>query len=638
VIDSTASAGSVAPVYALLDDSGPLDGASARTRCYGGFVREHRAATPAELDATWQSVDADQRAGLHAVLLADYEWGSSMHGIAPPSGHAAGATAGAVGGLRVLMFSRLDLLTAEATEAWLRARDNDEVDPGAAGVIRLRPSIDEAGFDAAIARIHQAIEAGETYQVNFTYRLNGHAYGSPVALYRRLRARQPVGYGALIALPAVAGQATARHVLSLSPELFLRHEAGLLTARPMKGTAPRHPTEPAVDAAQADWLRSDPKNRAENLMIVDLLRNDLGRVAELGSVQVPALFAVEPYATVWQMTSTVQARLCNGIGMPELLRAAFPCGSITGAPKHHTMDLIRALEGTPRGLYCGTIGWVDAPKDRAVGDFCLSVAIRTLTLGEARGGLAPLQLGVGAGIVLDSEAASERAECRLKARFLTGLDPGLTLIETMRHAPGAGVPLWPQHMARLARSAAELGFVFDEPALRAGFDALRPSLAPVGDSRVRLALSHDGSADWRHAPLEPLPPGPVPLRWADERLPIDRPLAAHKTSDRTAYDRGVQAAMAAGAFDCLFLRDDGVVLEGGRSSLLALIDGQWCTPPLGDGVLAGVMRAQLLADPNWDVAERQLTREDLERAEALVVCNALRGALPATLPRAGDAG
>jgi len=624
-------------VYALLDDLGPADGPHARSRCYTGFVREHRAPTPAELDAVWAAVDADQRAGLHAVLLADYEWGVALQGTTRPN--ASQADTGAVGGLRVLMFRQLDLLTPDDADDWLSARDQgadpDDAGPTVAGVMGLAASIDAAAFDAGIARIRHAIETGETYQVNFTYRLNGQAYGSPVALYRRLRARQPVGYGALIALPPLDGHDSVRHVLSLSPELFLRHEAGTLTARPMKGTAPRHSGDPAADAAQAAWLRTDEKNQAENLMIVDLLRNDLGRVAELGSVQVPALFAVEPYATVWQMTSTVQARLRPNVGMPGLLRAAFPCGSITGAPKHHTMGLIRALETTPRGLYCGAIGWVDAPVDvpgeASVGDFCLSVAIRTLTLGEYRDGLAPLQLGVGAGIVLDSEAASERAECQLKARFLTGLDPGFTLIETMRYAPGAGVPLWPQHMARLAASAARLGFMFDETELRNGFETLRPSLAPAGDSRVRLALHHDGGADWRHASLQPLPEGPVRLRWADEMLPLGRPLAVHKTSDRGVYDRAVQSAMTVNAFDSLLLREDGVLCEGGRCNVFVRLEGRWWTPPLADQVLPGVMRGQLLADPGCDAAERRLTREDVERAEALVVCNALRGVLPAVL-------
>jgi len=620
-------------VFALLDDLGAGEAGEPRSRCYTGFVHEHRAAVPAALDATWAAVDADLRAGLHAVLLADYEWGVALHGLA--TGERGGGSA-AVGGLRVLMFRSLEHFTRDETQQWLRALDGGEEEPSPAGALDLAESIDDTRFDAAIDRIHGAIRDGETYQVNFTYRWHGKAFGSPAGLYRRLRARQPVGYGAFISLPPSGdrqGQGGVRHVLSLSPELFVQHESGRLTARPMKGTAARRPGDAQADAAQAAWLRADEKNRAENLMIVDLLRNDLGRIAVGGTVEVPALFAVEPYATVWQMTSTVQARLREGVGMPALLRAAFPCGSITGAPKHRTMALIDELEGTPRGLYCGAIGWVDAPGPggAAVGDFCLSVAIRTLTLGEPRAGLAPVTMGVGAGIVLDSVAAQERQECRLKARFLTGLDPGFSLIETMRHAPGAGVPLWPHHMARLAGSAARFGFPFDEPALRAAYEALRPSLAPAGDTRLRLALRHDGSAEWRHAPLEPLAPGPVRLRWGDEVLPVHAPWAGHKTSHRAAYDRAVQAAQAAGAFDSLLLREDGVLLEGGRSNVFVRLDGRWWTPPLADGVLPGVWRGQLLADEQFGAAERSLLREDVERAEALMVCNALRGALPATL-------
>ena len=620
-------------IYALLDDLGPAEAVgptgAARSRRYTGFVHEHRAVTPETLDATWAAVDADLRAGLHAVLLADYEWGAALQGIAAAPGDAA---SGAVGGLRVLMFRQLDRCTPHEVAAWLQGLDGDAAEPSPAGAWGLSESVADTGFDDAIARIHEAIEAGETYQVNYTYRLRGQAFGSPVALYRRLRARQPVGYGALIALPPLAGQPQAtRHVLSLSPELFLRHEGGQIAARPMKGTAPRR-ADPQDDAAQATWLQADEKNRAENLMIVDLLRNDLGRVAELGSVTVPSLFAVEPYATVWQMTSTVQARLRPEIGMPAVLRASFPCGSITGAPKHHTMGLIRQLEGTPRGLYCGAIGWVDAPAAGAqLGDFCLSVAIRTIALGEARDGLAPMQLGVGAGIVLDSVAADERAECRLKARFLTGLDPGFALIETMRCTPGGQVPLWDRHMSRLARSAAQLGFGFGEAALRRGFDALRPALAADGDSRVRLALHHDGRADWQHAPLAPLPAGPVYLRWADERLALHQPLAAHKTSARAIYDRSIRAAENEGAFDSLFLREDGVLVEGGRSSVFVKLGGRWWTPPLADGALPGVMRTELLADASLAAVERRLTRADVERAESLMVCNALRGALPVVL-------
>jgi para-aminobenzoate synthetase/4-amino-4-deoxychorismate lyase len=392
-------------VYALLDDCHATRG-EPLSRLYTGFQREHRCVDPLTLDAVWAEVDADLRAGLHAVLLADYEWGAKLM----KAGHAL-LPASDASSLRVLMFRSLARLSSDEVDAWLASRSGE----GACGVTNLVPSVDRPGFTRAIERIHEAIRAGETYQVNYTYRLHGEAYGSPVGLYRRLRARQPVAYGALMALP------DATQVLSCSPELLLRHDAGLLTARPMKGTAPRI-AAPESDSETARLLSLDIKNRAENLMIVDLLRNDLGRIAQTGSVKVPALFAIEPYATLFQMTSTVNAQVRPEVGFAELLRAVFPCGSITGAPKHHTMELIAGLESTPRGLYCGAIGWIDAPRGHErLGDFCLSVAIRTLTLGPEKGGLRPARLGIGAGIVLDSRADDEFEECLLKARFLTGL-------------------------------------------------------------------------------------------------------------------------------------------------------------------------------------------------------------------------
>ncbi|HJV72122.1 aminodeoxychorismate synthase component I [Ideonella sp.] len=609
-------------VFALLDDC-EATAERPSSRLYEGFVREHRCTDPAELEAVWARVDEDQRAGLHAVLLADYEWGAKLL----KAGHAGLAPADA-SCLRVLMFERLQRLSREEVDVWLAERALQEP-PGAAGVMSLEPSVDRAAFTEAITRVHEAIRAGETYQINYTYRLHGQAYGSPLALYRQLRQRQPVAYGAFIGLPG--GEA----VLSCSPELFVRHEwrdgAGLLTARPMKGTAPRI-AEPQSDSETARLLSLDIKNRAENLMIVDLLRNDLGRISRIGSVKVPALFAIEPYATVFQMTSTVQAEIQPELGFGELLRAVFPCGSITGAPKHHTMELIAEIETTPRGLYCGAIGWVDAPKGGArLGDFCLSVVIRTLTLGAPAQGLRPARLGIGAGIVLDSQADDEFEECRLKARFLTGLDPGFALFETLRWTHDQGLHQVDRHLARLAHSARVLGFAFDEAAARLALAAAAKRLPAGGAARVRLALAHDGRLACSHGPLAPLAAPEVTLLIADEALPDHNPLAAHKTTLRRHYDAGVRAAEQAGAFDSLFFTTDGRLAEGGRSSVFLKIGGQWWTPPVADGALPGVMRGLLLEDPAWAARERSLRRGDLLGAEAIVVCNALRGALPARL-------
>ncbi|MEP7295103.1 MAG: aminodeoxychorismate synthase component I [Burkholderiales bacterium] len=602
--------------FALLDDRAATR-AQPSSRLYEGFVREHRCIDPARLDATWAMVEADQRAGLHAVLLADYEWGTKLL--------KAGVRRGDESALRVLMFRTLTRLSRDEVDAWLAEHDaSGEDDPP--GVMNLQPSVERDEFMRSIAAIHEAIRAGETYQVNYTYRIDGAAYGSPLALYRRLRARQPVEYGALIALPA--GDAVS-HVLSCSPELFVRHDAGLLTARPMKGTAARV-AAPESDSESARLLGLDIKNRAENLMIVDLLRNDLGRLAQTGTVRVPALFAIEPYSTVFQMTSTVQAQIRPEVGMPDLLRAVFPCGSITGAPKHHTMELIRGLESTPRGLYCGAIGWVDAPSGEAsVGDFCFSVAIRTLTLGAEARGLRPLRIGVGAGIVADSRAEDEFEECLLKARFLTGLDPGFELFETMLWLPGQGVRHLERHLARLAHSSKVLGFGFDRAALLAALEAFaRGATVPT---RLRLALAHDGRSTLAHAPLVPLADGPVRLLVADEALTGNHPLAGHKTTLRRRYDAGVRAAEDAGAFDTLFFNAADRLVEGGRSNVFVRLAGRWWTPPLSDGALPGVMRAVLLADPAWGAAERILGRADLAAAEALMVCNALRGPLAAEL-------
>ena len=598
-------------MYALLDD---CDATAHRpsSRLYTGFEAEHRCDDPKALDAAWAQIGADLQRGLHAVLLADYEWGVKL---------VLGRTRTPGAALRVLMFRQLDRLSSEQVDAWLAARD----DAPASGVMDLQPSVDRSAFVDAIERIHDAIRAGETYQVNYTYRLNGQAYGSPAGLYRALRRRQPVAFGALIPLPE------GGCVVSCSPELFLRQDRGVLTARPMKGTAPRI-REPESDSETARLLSLDTKNRAENLMIVDLLRNDLGRVARTGSVKVPTLFAIEPYATLFQMTSTVQAELQPGVGWPALLRATFPCGSITGAPKHHTMELIGALETTPRGLYCGAIGWIEAPRaGQAIGDFCLSVAIRTLMLGPGQQGRRALALGVGAGIVLDSVAADEYEECRLKARFLTGLDPGFELFETMLHLPQRGLQHVERHLARLAHSARALGFAFDRGAALQVLDEAGAVVSVTAPSRVRLALSHGGRLSLTHAPLPPLAARGVELLIAQTPLPAGNPLAAHKTTLRAAYDAGVQAAERAGAFDNLAGDTEGRLVAGGRSSVFLQVDGRWCTPPVADGALPGVMRALLLADPAWAAVERSLTRADLQRAQALVVCNALRGVLPARL-------
>ncbi|MBU9457645.1 aminodeoxychorismate synthase component I [Burkholderia multivorans] len=609
--------------FALLDDCDST--ASARSsRLYSGFVRERVCTDPARLDALDAALAQDLRDGLHAVVVGDYEFGRNLQRAQP--GHAP---------LRFLLYARCERLSRAEVDAWLAAQDGADT-PSIAGVAHVRKSVTRDAFGAAIAAVHDALRAGDSYQINYTYRLNFDVFGTPLALYRRLRARQPVRYGALIALPDGAW------IVSCSPELFVEKHGELLRARPMKGTAPRS-ADPQQDAASAAFLANDPKNRAENVMIVDLLRNDVSRIARTGTVRVPALFSVEPYASVWQMTSTVEAGWRDGTTFADMLRALFPCGSITGAPKHKTMQLIDAIETTPRGLYTGTLGWLDAPREAAAacGDFCLSVAIRTLTL-DAPPASAPAgddrrrgTMGVGAGIVLDSVAADEYAECELKARFLTDADPGFQLFETTCATRADGIRHVDRHLARLQRSADAFGFRFDADALRRAIDARCAALDGDGPYRMKLSLAKDGTLDIVAAALKPLPAGPVRV-WlaADHGFAPTRAndaLLLHKTTRRADYDRAWQAAEALGGFDMLFVNERGELTEGGRSNLFVKLDGQWVTPPLASGVLPGVMRAVLLDDPAFGAVERIVTRDDLARAQALLLTNALRGALDAVL-------
>ncbi|VWC23639.1 para-aminobenzoate synthase subunit I [Burkholderia pseudomultivorans] len=624
--------GSGSASFALLDDCDST--ASARSsRLYSGFVRERVCTDPGRLDEVDAALAQDLRDGLHAVVVGDYAFGRNLQRAQPGDAP-----------LRFLLYARCERLSRDEVDAWLARQDGGGA-PSIAGVAHVSKSVARDAFDAAIDAVHDALRAGDSYQVNYTYRLDFDVFGTPLALYRRLRARQPVRYGALIALPDGAW------VVSCSPELFVEKHGDVLRARPMKGTAPRS-ADPEQDAASAAFLANDPKNRAENVMIVDLLRNDVSRIARTGTVTVPALFSVEPYASVWQMTSTVEAGWRDGTTFAAMLRALFPCGSITGAPKHKTMQLIDAIESTPRGLYTGAIGWLDAPSDAQAagcGDFCLSVAIRTLTLEAAQaeaeaGAPAPSTasagrrrgtMGVGAGIVLDSVAADEYAECELKARFLTDADPGFQLFETTCATRADGIRYLDRHLARLQRSADAFGFRFDADALRRAIDARCAALDGDGAYRMKLALAKDGAVEIVAAPLKPLPAGPVGVLLAPAHgfapTRADDALLLHKTTRRADYDRAWQAAEALGCFDMLFVNERGELTEGGRSNLFVKLDGQWVTPPLACGVLPGVMRGVLLDDPAFGAIERVVTRDDLARAQALLLTNALRGALDAVL-------
>lgn len=578
-------------VFALLDD---CDSTAERrsSRLYSGFVREQVCFENASL-STLNRYEA-----LHGIVVADYEFGRNLQMAQP--GTAA---------LRFLLFRDCVKLSRDEVDQWLAERDNGKLgEASAAGIADLKPSVSRDEFGQAIANIQDALHAGDSYQVNYTYRLNFDLVGTVFGLYRRLRERQPVRYGALIRLP------DGRDVLSCSPELFIEREGSTLRARPMKGTAPRH-TDPQA-------LQNDPKNRAENVMIVDLLRNDMSRVAEIGTVKTTQLFSVEEYKSVWQMTSTIEARLKADTSFAEIVRALFPCGSITGAPKYKTIQLIDALESTPRGIYTGAVGWLDSNQD-----FCLSVPIRTLEIKNGKG-----TMGVGAGIVLDSIAADEFAECQLKAQFLTEADPGFQLFETTYASREGGIRHAQRHIERLAKSAEWFGFNFDAERLKMLIET-KCAAYPAGTAlRLKIALSKDGRIELSDAPLVALKSDTVNVLLASDhgfepRSAAD-PFSRHKTTHRDDYDRAWHEAEKHDAFDMLFFNDRGELTEGGRTNVFVKREGSWLTPPLSAGVLPGVMRGVLMEELNAE--EAILTREDLNHAE-LIVCNALRGAMKARL-------
>jgi len=612
-------------IFALLDDASADGNPPSRSRLYRDYAGMLACHTVQEWPALLARLQEALASGLYAVPVLNYELGEQLLGIVPPAAVQDAPLA------QVLLFRGVELLSAGEVKNWLDERAGAG---GPAGIADVRSNVDEAAFTRAIGRIRDYIAAGDTYQVNYTYRIRFDAFGSIYALYARLRERQPVPYGALIALP------DGRAVLSLSPELFVRHDAGRLLARPMKGTAPASGDQD-IDAVRSSALAADPKNRAENLMIVDLLRNDLGRIARTGSVGVPALFEVRRYSSVLQMTSTVQAQLADGTGLDAIFDALYPCGSITGAPKRRTMEIIHELEPAPRGIYTGALGWIDPPAFGAhsaalsgarFGDFCLSVPIRTLVLQPEHNGVRHGELGVGAGIVHDSDPAAEYAECRLKAGFLTGLPNGFQIFETMVATREEGCRHLERHLARLRASSAYFGYPFAEELARAGAIAASAVLPTGTPHRLRLALQPDGEVVVHTAPLTPLE-GPVEVLLSSEPVDSSALFARHKTTIRSRYDAAWKQAESEGAFDTLFFNERGELAEGGRSSVFVRVGERWYTPPLSSGVLPGVMRGLLLDDPAWNAIECPISRETLERAQEIVVCNALRGPLRASLRR-----
>ena len=474
----------------------------------------------------------------------------------------------------------------------------------------------EARYTEAFQTVKEYIASGDSYQVNLTFSQRFRFAGEPFALYRKLCAAQPVAFCSYLDLGDVV-------IASASPELFFARQGEEVTMRPMKGTALRG-SDPQVDKLRREELATSAKEQAENLMIVDLVRNDLGRVAVTGSVAVPALFDIESYPTLHQMTSTVTARLRGDVSFSNLFQALFPCGSVTGAPKRRSMEIIRELETGPRGLYCGALGFV-SPGDEAV----FSVAIRTAVLDLKRG---IGELGVGSGVTTDADAATEYRECQNKAAFVVSNAEPLQLVETLLWDERRGYLLLERHLQRLTNSAAELGFLCNRDEVMWHLQSIVPSGA--GHHKVRLLLDTNGAVTITTAPIAPRIFGVTlsKVALAAECIDPREPLLYHKTTWRPWYDGALDRHP--GCVDVLFCNTHGEVTEGTIHNLVIAKDGLLVTPPAACGLLPGTLRQDLLE--RGIVSEAVISRQDLFMARRLWLVNSVRGWQRVRLLSEGD--
>lgn len=608
--------------FVLLDDAREQGASDARFYCQPRRVFVAR--RPEDVAPTLASADRalEEDGGTLAGYIA-YEAGLALEEKLLPL---AARRCGAGGPLLWFgLFDGYETISAQDVPQWLARHASV---PGPANVGPLDPQVSPGGYARAFARLQQAIHDGDIYQANLTFPLAGSYSGDPLALYAAIRPSAAAGYGGMV----FDG---SHWLLSFSPELFVAlAEGGAAKVKPMKGTRPRG-RDAREDAALAAELAASDKDRAENLMIVDLMRNDLSRVAEPGSVQVDQPFAIETYPTVHQMVSTVRANLRPGKGAADLVRALFPCGSITGTPKIRAMELIDEVERDARGPYCGAIGRIEGrsgPRKGSDGPSraAFNVAIRTLRLSPCENGRGRAVLGVGSAIVADSQAMPEWRECLVKGGFVRKSSPEATaaqfdLIETMRFEPDSGIALLERHLERMKASAAELGFAFDRHAARNQIQALCFELAVP--ARVRLVLARSGATALEASPLpeatgEPLTCAilPLPVDAGDWRL-------RHKVSDRGFYERALAVARRGGAQEVLLVRDDGLLTEGSFTNLFVRRGGKLLTPPASLGLLPGVLRQSLIEV--GEAEEAPLMIGDLEGG--FLVGNALRGLLSARL-------
>jgi para-aminobenzoate synthetase/4-amino-4-deoxychorismate lyase len=560
--------------------------------------------TPEEVPAALKRIEAGVAGGLHAAGFFAYELGYVLE----PKLSALMPEKRNVPLMWIGLYKAPAEMTSVEVEHWLATHTRS----GDFSFTDVKLSWDEAQYLTRFTEVIEKIRAGDIYQLNLTFKARFKLEGSPLTFFLDLRQKQRVAYGGIVD----TGEVT---VLSASPELFIEQHGRTVFTRPMKGTAPRAGTLDA-DAIARRQLAADVKQRAENLMIVDLMRNDIGRIAEIGSVDVTDLFTVETYKTLHQMTSGVRATLKKGVDTAELLRGIFPPGSIIGAPKIRAQELIRQLETEPRGVYCGAIGYISPD-----GNSLFNVAIRTAVIFRNADG----EMGIGSGVVFDSQGPKEYAECLLKMKFLTDPVKRFELIETMLFDKDAGgFRLLERHIERLETSARYFAYVYDEAEARRALE--RAVAGKAGRLRVRLLLAEDGKVTVTTTPLPPADPKAV-MRFAVSSSRVDSSdlFLFHKTTRRELYDREWQEyADRLGTDEVIYLNERGELAEGSRTTIFIERDGKLLTPQLSAGLLPGTLRAELIAEGK--AQEAVLTLADLKSADVVFLGNSVRGLVPAT--------
>jgi len=573
--------------YVILDDQ-----VTGRARTYTHPVKIITITNPTDVSAAFEALDALRRDGYYLAGWLSYDLGA----IVEPA--------------LTKTYTPTDtpLLQVGVFEDFTSSLPEDLTQPDAVLDLALTPVWSEADYTQAFTRVQDYIASGDVYQVNLTFPMTGTTPHDARSLYRNLRPHQAGAYGGIASLGDT-------EIISLSPELFLDLEDGTATLKPMKGTLPRLP-DPGADARARIAMTEDIKSRAENLMIVDLLRNDLSRIAQPGSVKVPALFTPETYATVHQMTSTIRGQVAAP-SLADIVTALFPCGSVTGAPKIRAMEIIHELESTPRGAYCGSLFYFDPPSKNGHARASFNVTIRTLIkTGDA------IKYHVGSGVVADSDASDEYRECLLKSRVLHPPEPGL--IETLKLGPKGYVRLG-RHLSRLERSARALDIPFD---FQTVLDTLSQVESDPTDQRVRIGLARGQPPHILATPLISLTQ-PVKLIAGSRPLTSDVQPTAHKVTNRAFYDAEYRRATAQGADEAILLNADGEVCEGTFTSVFIERDGILLTPPLSSGLLPGVLREYLIDEGR--AKEAVLTWQDLLEADTLYVGNSLRGLMIAEI-------